>query len=92
MHYRFDVSSNPSGWSFVEISEDGGRSFPRRLTKEMITFDTMGREDIQVNEHGVVLFHDRDTARRILSVPGKTILDLQEYDRVAHARQERERA
>lgn len=90
MQYRFDTSMNPACWSFVELSDDGGQTFPKRLTKEMITFDTKDRQDIQVNEYGVVLFYDRDTARRILSVPGKTIFELQEYDRIAHARQRHE--
>lgn len=80
---------NPACWSFVELSEDG-QTFPKRLTKEMVTFDTTGREDIQVNEYGVVLFRERDTARRILNVPGKTIFELQEFDRIAHARQQHE--
>ena len=86
MQYRFDTAINPATWSFIELSEDGGLSFPKRLTKEMITFDTAGREDIHVNVYGVVHFYDRDTARRILRVPGKTIFELQEFDRIPHHR------
>ena len=90
MQFRFDTSIKPTGWSFVELSEDDGETFPRRLTKEMITFDTKDRQDMQVNEYDVVLFYDRDTARHILGLPGKTIFDLQEYDRTTHARKKHE--
>lgn len=83
--YRFATATNPSGWTFVELSEDG-KSFAKRLTKEMVTFDTTGRQDILVNEYGVVLFRERDTARFILRMPGKTVFKLREFDRMAQVR------
>jgi hypothetical protein len=37
----------------------------QRVTKDMITFDT-DRSDVHVNEYGVVLFRNTDTALRLL--------------------------
>ena len=59
---KFDVCGNHEdfGWVFAEY-EPG-----KRVTKEMISFDIKGRQDIRANSYGVVLFYDIITARRLL--------------------------
>ena len=47
-------------WVFAEY-EPG-----KRVTKDMVTFDTK-RQDVRVNLHGVILFYDSWTARRLLN-------------------------
>jgi hypothetical protein len=37
----------------------------KRVTKDMITFDT-NRRDVHVNKYGVVLFYNTDTALMLL--------------------------
>ena len=55
----FEVSMNPYGW--VYAVDDQGRT----VTKDMVSFDT-DRGDVQVNEHGVVLFYDVHIAKALL--------------------------
>ena len=59
---KFDVCGNLEdfGWVFAEY-EPG-----KRVTKEMLSFDIKGRQDVRANIHGVVLFYNTDTARRLL--------------------------
>lgn len=57
---KFFTSMNPCGWVYAEY-EPG-----QRVLKDMVTFDT-DREDVQVNEYGVVLFYRTDTAKMLLS-------------------------
>lgn len=56
---RFDVSSNPLGWVVAEFGTG------QRVLKDMVSFD-LNRSDVQVNVHGVVLFHDTETAKTLL--------------------------
>lgn len=57
---------NTRAWVFAEHSSG------KRVTKDMITFDT-NREDVKVNCHGVVLFYDRITAQCLLSIDFKEV-------------------
>jgi hypothetical protein len=59
---KFDVCGNSEdfGWVFAEY-EPG-----KRVTKEMLSFDIKGRQDVRVNIHGVVLFYNMVTALRLL--------------------------
>lgn len=56
---RLFSSMEPIHWVFAEY-EPG-----KRVTKDMVTFNT-DREDVQVNEYGVVLFDRTDTAKMLL--------------------------
>ncbi len=76
--FKFDTACHPSGWSFVNLTPDG-EAFTKRLTKDMLTFD-LNRSDIQVNAFGVVLFHDRGTARSLLNDAENTVAPLSEID------------
>lgn len=89
MIFRLDTSANPLGWTFVELSADG-QLFSKRLTRDMVTFDTK-RKDVRINVHDIVLFYNADTARRLLAIKGTTIFELREYDRVAVARQKHQK-
>ena len=60
--YTTLVIANPYGWVMVELA-DG-----QRLTKDLVNFDT-DREDIQVNEYGVLFFYNKQTADHLLTMP-----------------------
>lgn len=59
---RLETAATPMGWTFA-VHSDG-----RRVTKDQVSFD-LNRADVAVNDHGVVLFYDRDVARTLLAMP-----------------------
>ncbi len=58
-----ETAMNPLGWVFAEYE------LGKRITKDMVDFDT-DAWDVQVNVHGIVLFRNKETARRLLKIGG----------------------
>lgn len=56
---RLCVADNPLGWVFAEYAPG------QRVTHDMVQFDC-DRQDVQVNAHRVVLFHDTHLAMELL--------------------------
>ena len=57
--YTLRTSSNPLSWVYATIGSDS-------ITKDMIATDLSKREDVIINQHGVVCFYNTMIANFIL--------------------------